>query len=129
MRICDLKKFHYIVSIKKNFYKKEYLKLISILTLSIIPSILFENQILTDTLSNQLENKKDIKNYQLDSEPKWEIIYPEKKYEKGIFWEKLKDNSNILFINKEVINKNDLNQKNSNDGIGSLNRSIVLIIQ
>mgnify|MGYP007000279279 len=58
-------------------------------------------------------------------EPKWEIIHLEKKYEQGIFWEKIKDNSNRLFKNKEVINKKKSIQENSNDGISSFNRSIV----
>ena len=111
--------------LKNNFYKKKYLKLLGILTFGIFPFILFQKQILTDTISNQIENENDIKIYQSNSNPKWKNIDLEKEYEQGIFWEKIKDNSNRFFTNKEVINKKHSNQKNSNYGISSYNRSIV----
>lgn len=125
MRIFDSKKFQHIFIIKNNLYKKKYIKLLGILTFSFVPFILFQKQILTDTITNQIETEKDIKNYQPNYEPKWEIIHLEKKYEQGIQWKKIKDNSNNLFINKEFINKKNSNQKNSDDGISSFNRSIV----
>ncbi len=125
MRIFNSKKFQHIVSIKNYFLKKKYIKLIGIFTFGIFPSILFQKKILTNNISDQFENEKDIKSYQSNSETKWKVIPLEKKYEKGIFWEKIKDNSNRLFIDKEVINKKDSNQKNIKDGISSFNRSIV----
>ena len=125
MKIFDSKKFQHILIIKNNLYKKKYIKLLGILTFGFVPFILFQKQILTDTITNQIEIEKDIKNYQPNYEPKWEIIHLEKKYEQGIFWEKIKDNSNRLFKNKEVINKKKSIQENSNDGISSFNRSIV----
>lgn len=124
MIIFDLKKFQLKFSIKNNFFKKKYIKLIGILTFVLSPSILLQKQILTDTVTNLVENENDIKNYQPNNIPKWKIIELEKNYEQVIKWEKIQDNSTRLFTNKEVIKKNS-NQKNSNDGISSFNRSIV----
>ena len=75
MRIFDSKKFQNIVTIKNNLYKKKYIKLVGILTFGFVPFFLFQKQILTDTITNQIENEKDIKNYQRNYEPKWEIIH------------------------------------------------------
>ena len=125
MRIFDSKKFQNIVIVKNNLYKKKYIKLVGILTFGFVPFILFQKQILTDTINNKIDNEKDIKNYQSNYKPKWEIIHLEKKYEQGIFWEKVKDNSNRLFKNKEVINNKNSIQENSNEGLSSFNRSIV----
>ena len=124
MIIFDSKKLQHKLSIKNNSSKK-FIKLIGILAFGIFPSILLQKKTLTDTISNQINNEKDIKNYQSNSEPKWKIIELEKKYEQVIQWEKIQDNSNRLFINKEVTNKKKSNKKNSNDGISSFNRSIV----
>ena len=123
--ILVIKQIFFACFLKNNFYKKKYFKLFGILTFGIFPFIIFQKQILTDTVSNQIENENDIKIYQSSSNPKWETIHLEKEYEQGIFWEKIKDNSNRFFTNKEVINKKNSNQKNSNYGISSLNRSIV----
>ena len=133
MRIFDCVKFKYIALkknlllffLKNNFYNKKNIKLVGVLTFSILPFILFQRQILTDTLSRRSEDGNNIINYQSNPEPKWKIINFEKKYEQGVFWEKTKDNSKRFFTNEEVINKKHSNQINSNDGISSLNRSIV----
>ena len=95
MRIFDSKKFQNIVTFKNNLYKKKYIKLVGILTFGFVPFILFQKQILTDTINYQIENVKDIKNYQSNYVPKWEIIHLEKEYKQDIIWEKIKDNSNI----------------------------------
>jgi len=131
LRIFDYVKLKYIVLkknnllffFKNNFYNKKNIKLFGTLNFVILPFILFQKQILTDTLSSRPEDEKNIINYQ--TEPKWEIINFEKKYEQGVFWEKTKDNSKRSFTNEELINKKYSNKINTNHGIYSLNRSIV----
>ncbi len=125
MIIFDSKKFQIKFSIKHIFFKKKYIKLLGLLAFGISPYILLQKQILSDTKSYQIKNENDIKNYQSNSEPKWKIIELKKKYEQVIQWEKIQDNSNRIFSNKEIINKKNSNQKNSNDGISSFNRSVV----
>ena len=96
-----------------------FIRILKIIVFSfwIFSPIIFLKQILPDTKSVKYEHKKN--------NIKWRKINLEKKYKKEIFWEKIKDSSNSLFINKEVINKKYSTQKQSNNGISSLNRSIV----
>ncbi len=75
MIIFDSKKFQHKLSIKNNSSKK-FIKLIGILAFGIFPSILLQKKTLTDTISNQINNEKEIKNYQYKYEPKWKKQNP-----------------------------------------------------
>ena len=88
------------------------------LIFSILTPIFFQNQLGSTVKNSKLDFEKD--------NIKWKKIDIEKKYEKNVFWEKIKndnDNENLFDI-KENIKYQDL-AKHNNESITSFNRSIV----
>ena len=110
-----IKNFFYIDNLKKIFLIIANLKFY-ILFFGIIPTIFFQRQMLSDM--------KDIKftpakiNLPERNNSKWEKVNIEKNFEKEIYWEKIDDKYIKSFPKKTVIRNND-------EGINSLNRSIV----
>ena len=111
------KKNLYKFNIKKIFCIKKSLKVCSLIFCIFIP-FFFQNKTLSD--NNRFNSET---NNQYPSKIKWENINLEKQYENKIIWKKSKNNDK-LFPN-QLVNKNRVLYRFENEGISSLNRSIV----
>ena len=130
MRILNLDKFELLFkSKKKNNLHKVYLKKnlwirknfkVSSLIFCIFLPIFFQKKILSDNKIFKFESKTNNKNY---SKVEWKKINLEKQYENKIIWKKFTNNDNS-FTNQGINKYRDLSRY-ENEGISSLNRSIV----
>ena len=120
MRLLDLERSELLLKFKKKFFRNNT-KLI-FLIFWIFGLNFFQKQILSDIESIQFDIEE---NNIEDSNIEWKKINIEDKFEREIIWEKIEDNQETLFQNKEVIKYSDRSEFN-HVNIGSFNRSIVL---
>ena len=110
----------YIFGIKNFFWPKKNLK-VSALIFCILLPIFFQKKILSD--NNDIKFKPETNNQHYSTKIEWKKINVEKQYEKKIIWKEFKNNDK-LFPNQIVKENRDLSRY-INEGISSLNRSIV----
>ena len=100
---------------RKIFFIRRNLKIILLFLLILIP-ISYQKKILS--------KMKSINSQLVKETIKWNKLDIEKKYDKGVIWEKIETKEENFFPTKEAIKYKDLSS-NNNEDISILNRSIV----